>query len=379
MAQSSERAIRFGLIGAGAIMRLSHAPAIARHPATMLAAVHDPDPGRAEALAGATGAQVFPTLGALLERPEIDAVVVATPNRFHAEAVIAAAAAGKHVLCEKPLAMSVQEARAMVDACREAGVVLQVGFNQRFWPQVQIARSLIEAGVIGDVLQVQSVYAEKAGAYPAATRYRYDLAQSGGATIIDLTIHRIDLVRYLVGDVTAVFADLANSALPERVDDNVWILTRFANGARGCLSGNRFSPDIGDGTDIRGSRGTIHLATETVNPFHGAPVAVYTEARAEDLPPLLREAVYPEAWWKGFEGGWITLKPPRPNPYDLQLEAFLTTIHGGRSEAATGEDGLRAQEIVQAAYLAFDKGTWVDCPLPADAPLIIPDYGRGAS
>jgi predicted dehydrogenase len=379
MAQTSEQAIRIGLIGAGAIMRLSHAPAIARQPATELAAVYDPDRERAVALAGPAGADVFQDLAALLGREDIDAVVVATPNRFHAEAVIAAAAAGKHVLCEKPLAMSVQEARAMVDACRRAGVVLQVGFNQRFWPQVQIAKALIDAGVIGEVLQVQSVYAEKAGAYPAATRYRYDLAQSGGATIIDLTIHRIDLVRYLVGDVTGVFADLANSALPERVDDNVWLLTRFANGARGCLSGNRFSPDIGDGTDIRGSKGTIHLATETINPFHASPLAVYTEAGAEDLPAVLREAVYPEAWWKGFEGGWITLKPPRPSPYDLQLEAFLTTIRGGRSEAATGEDGLRAQEIVQAAYLAFDRGTWVDCPLPDDAPLVVPDYGRAAS
>jgi predicted dehydrogenase len=85
----------------------------------------------------------------------------------------------------------------MVDACAGGGVVLQVGFNQRFWGQVQIAKALLDAGFIGKVHQMRSIYSEKSTAYPAVTNYRYDLAQSGGATIIDLTIHRIDLARHL--------------------------------------------------------------------------------------------------------------------------------------------------------------------------------------
>lgn len=371
----TQNPIRIGLVGAGAIMRLSHAPTIGRSTEAKLTAVFDADAGRAEALAHDFGAARHTTdLRALVEGADVDAVIVATPNRHHPEAVLSAAAAGKHVLCEKPLAIDIANARAMVEACARAGTVLQVGFNQRFWAQAQIARQLIESGFIGPVHAFRSLYSEKWTAYPAATRYRYDLAQSGGATIIDLTIHRIDLARFLIGDFAAVCAELAHSVVPDKVDDNVWLLARFASGARGCLSSDRYSPAIGDGTDIYGAEGTIHIATETINPFHAAPLAVYTEKSAKDLPDVLREAHYPDAWWKGFEGGWITLKPPRRNPYDAQLAAFCASIREGRPAVISGEDGLKAQEVVQAAYLSVQRKGWVDLPLPADAPFVVPGY-----
>ena len=236
----------------------------------------------------------------------------------------------------------------MVEACAAAGVVLQVGFNQRYWNQVRIAKTLIEQGVIGKVHGFRSIYAERWNVYPAATRYRYDLALSGGATIIDLTIHRIDLVRHLLGEFRSVMAELAHSVVPDPIDDNVWLLARLESGARGCLSSDRYSPAIGDGTDIYGSEGTIHLATETLNPFHAVPLAVHTERKAADLPEVLREAHYPEAWWKGFEGGWITLKPPRANPYDAQLARLLPEradrdgplrLRRGRAQGAGGRPG----------------------------------------
>ncbi|MDQ0469550.1 Gfo/Idh/MocA family protein [Labrys wisconsinensis] len=374
MSKSEERPVRIGLVGAGAIMRLSHGPVITRSPDAELAAVFDRDLGRAEAIADEFGGRAFDDLEAMLDKGGVDAVVVATPNRFHGEGVIAAAAHGKHVLCEKPLALDIAESRRMVEACEAAGVVLQVGFNQRFWGQVQIAKALVDAGFIGKIHQMRSIYSEKSTAYPAATRYRYDLAQSGGATIIDLTIHRIDLARHLVGDFAGVFAELAHSEMAEAVDDNVWLLTRFAGGARGCLSGNRYSPNIGDGTDLYGTEGTIHIASETLNPFNAAPLAVYTEKSARDLPDVLREAHYPDAWWKGFDGGWITVKPPRRSPYEAQLKSFCDAIRAGRPADITGLDGLKAQEVVQAAYLSMRSGGWVDLPLAADAPFIVPTY-----
>ena len=366
--------VRMGLVGAGAIMHLSHAPTIARSADAVFTAVFDRDPKRAADLAGQHGAKSYDRLEALLEAKDVDAVIVATPNRNHAAGVLAAAAAGKHVLCEKPLALDVASARAMVDACKAAGLVLQVGFNQRFWGQVQIAKTLLESGFIGNVNGFRSIYSEKFTAYPAMTRYRYDLAQSGGATIIDLTIHRIDLARHLIGDFSAIFAELVHSALPDKVDDNVWLLARFASGARGSLASDRYSPAIGDGTDLFGTEGSIHIATETLNPFHAAPLAVYTERHAKDLPDVLREAHYPDAWWKAFEGGWLTIKPPRKNPYDAQLAEFCAAIREGRPAAITGEDGLKAQEVVQGAYIAMREGRWVNLPLPADAPFIVPDY-----
>jgi predicted dehydrogenase len=366
--------IRIGLVGAGAIMRLSHAPTIKASDCAELVAVFDADLKRAEAISADFGGKPFDNLERMLETPGLDAVIVATPNRFHEEGVVAAAGHGKHVLCEKPLAIDVASARRLVEACERASVVLQVGFNQRFWAQVEIAKQLIDAGFIGKIYQLRSIYSEKSTAYPASTRYRYDLAQSGGATIIDLTIHRIDLARHLIGDFSGVFAELVHSELPEIVDDNVFMLTRFANGARGSLAGNRYSPNIGDGTDLYGTEGTIHIASETNAPFASAPLAVYTERFGADLPDVLREAHYPDAWWKSFEGGWITVKPPRRSPYGKQLAALCESIRQCKPARITGLDGVRAQEFVQGAYLSMHSGTWADLPLPEDAPFIIPSY-----
>ncbi|MBX3596733.1 MAG: Gfo/Idh/MocA family oxidoreductase [Rhizobiaceae bacterium] len=374
MSNNRMKPVRIGLVGAGAIMRLSHAPVITNSDVAELTAVFDRDLSRAEALTKDFGGTAFNDLEKMLESSNVDAVVVATPNLYHAEGVIAAAEHGKHVLCEKPLAIEVAECRRMVDACAKAGVVLQVGFNQRFWGQVQIAKALVDSGFIGKVHQMRSIYSEKSTAYPAATSYRYDLAQSGGATIIDLTIHRIDLARHLVGDISGVFAELTHSELPQKVDDNVWLLTRFENGGRGCLSGNRYSPNIGDGTDLYGSEGTIHIASESINPYNASPLSVYTEKSAKDLPDILREAHYPDAWWKTFEGGWITVKPPRLSPYEAQLKSFCEAVNGEHPPVITGMDGLKAQEVVQAAHLSMDSGRWVDLPLPPDAPFIIPNY-----
>ena len=373
-AYPESKPLGIGLVGAGAIMRLSHAPTVSKTAGARLAAVFDRDLSRAEALAGEFGGKAYNELEAMLSSSDVDAVIVATPNRFHEEGVVAAAAHGKHVFCEKPLTIDIQSGYRMVKVCREAGVVLQVGFNQRFWSQVQIAKSLVEAGFIGKIHQVRSNYSEKASAYPAATNYRYDMAQSGGATIIDLTIHRIDLLRHLVGDISGVMAELVHSELPEKVDDNVFMLTRFEEGARGCLSGNRFSPNIGDGTDLYGTEGTIHISSETSSPVNAAQLAVYTEKCVKDLPDVLAEAHYPEAWWKPFESGWITVKPPRRSPYLAQMNSFVTSINEKRPAAITGEDGLRAQEVIQAAYLSMESGRWVDVPLPGDAPFLIPTY-----
>ena len=88
----------------------------------------------------------------------------------------------------------------------------------------------------------------------------------------------------------------------------------------------------------------------------------------------MREAHYPDAWWKGFEGGWITVKPPRRSPYEAQLKSFCNAIRSGCPAEITGLDGLKAQEVVQAAYLSMHSGGWVDLPLAHDAPFIVPTY-----
>src|SRR5262245_17755140 len=126
---SSSPRVGIGLIGAGAIMRLSHAPTIRASDSAELVAIFDTDIKRAEAITKDFGGQAFDNLEAMLSLRNLDAVIVATPNTFHEEGVVAAARHGKHVLCEKPLAVAASAARRMVRACDEAKVVLQVGFN----------------------------------------------------------------------------------------------------------------------------------------------------------------------------------------------------------------------------------------------------------
>ena len=366
--------LKIGLIGSGAIMRLAHAPTILASQCAELAAVFDLNRNRANTLASEFGGVAFDNLEEMLDKVELDAVVVATPNLYHEPCAIKAAERGLHVICEKPLAIDISSAARIIRACSEAGVVLQTGFNQRFWTQNRIARELICSGFIGEVHQMRSLYSEKATAYPASTNFRYDLEKSGGATIIDLTVHRIDLARWLVGEITSVFAELTHTHLPEAVDDNVWILTRFENGARGCLTSNRISPNIGDGTDIFGIAGSIHLATESINPHNSAPLHIFTEKSKTELPDFLQEACYPDAWWKDFDGGWITIKPPRVNTYVLQLEEFCAAIREERDSTVSGVEGLKAQEVVQASYMSFQQGGWVDLPLAKDAPFLVPTY-----
>ena len=369
-----EQKIRIGLVGAGAIMHLAHAPTIVSSADAEIAGVFDIDMARASKLTEDFGGMPYNELERMLGEARLDAVIVATPNLFHEASVVSAAAHGLHVVCEKPLAIDVSSAARMVKACKDAGVVLQTGFNQRFWTQNRIAKELISSGFIGTIHQMRSLYSEKASAYPASTNFRYELEQSGGATIIDLTVHRIDVARYLIGDIAAVFAELEHSHLPEKVDDNVWLLLRFENGARGCLTSNRISPNVGDGTDVFGSEGTIHIATETINPYNAAPLQIYTEKSKSELPDILHEACYMDAWWKEFDGGWITLKPPRSNPFALQLEEFCTAIREGRDSAVSGVEGLKAQEVVQAGYMSFNRGNWIDLPLSEGAPFTIPKY-----
>lgn len=324
----------------------------------------DADKDRAGAMAKEYGVEAFDSTAAMLDGAALDAVIVALPNDLHEEIVAQAADAGVHVLCQKPLAHTLESAKRIADRCIERGVLLQVGFNQRFWKPVRLARRAIEEGVIGEPHAFRSVYSEAWNVYPASTQYRYNLQQSGGASILDLAIHRIDLARYLLGEFSEVCAAITHSALPVPVDDNVILLCKFRAGAQGVISSDRFSPQVSNATDIYGGQGTIHVSTETINPFQSVPLAISSALPVDELPDWLIEGYYPPAWWEAYKPGtWITLSPPRVNPYLEELEAFARAVTGEQELEITGEDGLRAQEIVTASYRSVRTHGWVSVPL----------------
>lgn len=367
--------LRVGVVGAGAIVRMSHLPSIARTDGVRAVALADPDEERVGLLAKEHGAVAHTDYARMLDETEMDAVLVALPNHLHRDVIERATARGLHVFTEKPVAHDLEDARAIEAACDAAGVVTLTGFNQRFREPVQLAKEGIDAGVVGDVLSFRSVYSESYDVYPSATRYRYDLAQSGGASILDLAIHRIDQARHLVGDIVEVCATVDHRTIPFPADDNVFLLLRFENGATGVISSDRFSPQVSNATDIYGPNGTIHVSSETRNPFQSVPLAFSSRLPVADLPRSYAEADWPSAWWLDYQpGAWVSMSPPRANPYDKEWRAFVDAVHGTVDPAMpTIHDGVRAQEVVTAAYRSVREHGWVSLPLD-DPSEPIPTY-----
>jgi levoglucosan dehydrogenase len=185
-------------------------------------------------------------------RADIDLVDIVTPNDSHAEIAIAAAQAGKHVICEKPLARNGDEARSMLDAVERAGVIHMIAFNYRRTPAVALARRYLEQGRIGQVLEFRVSYLQDQSADPEAPRtWRHQKAIAGSGTLGDIGTHAIDLARYLVGEIVAVNS-LVKTHIRSRplqkgsaacgevdVDDAIVALVKFANGTIGSLEATR--------------------------------------------------------------------------------------------------------------------------------------------
>jgi predicted dehydrogenase len=200
----------------------------------------------------------------LVEDPDIDIVDIAVPNNLHCEMAIAAAEAGKHIVCEKPLARTAEEAKRMLDAAEKAGVVHMVAFNYRRTPAVALARKLIEDGSVGQILNFRGTYLQDWSADPnGPLSWRFQKAIAGSGALGDIGTHVIDYARYLVGEITAVNGTLRNFVAerpiqqggldqlaasvkrvdapkaPVDVDDEVTASLRFANGAVGSIEATR--------------------------------------------------------------------------------------------------------------------------------------------
>lgn len=355
--------VRIGMVGCGTIAALSHLPAMEAVPEAECVAIFDVDQYRVVELGKNRNVKIFDSYEKMLDSGIVDAVVVASPNIFHKEQVCQAVVKGIHVLCEKPMATILPDAAQILKYNKKHNIILQVGFNQRYWNQVKLAKRIVDEGIIGQVMGFRSTYRESWDVYPAATEYRYDLKQSGGACIIDLAIHRIDLARYLVGEITEICADIKHSVIPPEVDDNVWLMCKFGNGATGSICSDRYSPVVSNATELYGSDGTLFLSTETINPFQSAPLALYSRKLLKDLPEFIRHYHYPFAWWEQPDHDWICVYPPRENPYVSQMKEFCNCILTGKQPLISAEDGYKAVEIVTAAYLSSQEKRWVTLPL----------------
>ena len=277
--------------------------------------------------------RAFADFHELLALPELDAVIIATPTSTHHDLVVAAAEAGKAILCEKPLALTLAETRSAQEAVARAQVPLQVGFMRRFDAAYQKAKTLIDSGQIGFPVTFKSLSRD-----PFCPRPEYaDPAKSGGL-ILDMAIHDFDLARWLMSSeverVTAEGTTLVCKVLESVGDiDNALINMRFVSGALGNVEVSRnafYGYDIR--TEILGSEGAV-----TVGVHQYTPVLLLTRAGAQhDITPYLMERF--------------------GDAYRTQLQHFVDCLTNGQPPLVSGADALAAYEIGVAATRSFQTG-----------------------
>lgn len=326
---------RWAFIGTGRVSR-QMAEAVGRAHGARLHGVLSRRPGTAGAFARDHGAAVtYSSLDAMLADPEVDIVYVASPNGLHREHVVAASAAGKHVLCEKPMANDPGDCLAMIDACSRAGVRLGIGFQYRQHPAHRRVRELVARGGLGRV-----VFADAAVHVPQLTTPGWydDPSLAGGGVLPMAGVHRIDLLRFVLGsEVLEVSAFLGARDAHRPYEDVVAALLRFDGGAVATV---RFALDAaspGDGVAVSGERGWASAARTT------------------------------SQWW-GTDGGELAWSADdgtgaegfaMQDLYAAQVASFMAAVDGVGAFEAEGVDGLRAAEVTAALRASAESGSVV--------------------
>jgi len=307
----------------------------------------------------------------LVARDDVDLVDICTGNFTHRPIAFAAARAGKHILCEKPLAMDAAEAREMLDAAEVAGVCHMVAFNYRRVPAIVLAKQLIEEGAIGEVRHFYAAYYQDWLVDPAyGHTWRHDAKRGGSGAHGDLNSHTVDLARYLVGEVEAVsgaketfikerrLADSSRMA-PVTVDDALSFLARFDGGALGSFTATRLATGRRNmlRLEIFGSEGALAFNLERMNELE-----FYSEAdgdRQQGFRTILvtqESHPYLSAWWPpGHILGW-------EHTFVHEVRDLLLAIDEGREVIPSFYDGLRCQQVLDAALESARSGAWVQVP-----------------
>lgn len=315
----------------------------------------------------------------LINNPEIDVIDISSPNNTHKEVALAAAAAGKHIFCEKPLSLTLKESKEMLDAVNKANVQHMVCHNYRFAPAVQFAKKLIEQGRLGKIYHVRATFLQDwlmDPESPLTWRLQKDI--SGSGTLGDLGIHIIDLARFLVGEFSEVIG-MMDTFIKERplgtmtdtlqlesksdeygevtVDDAAAFLAKFKNGAMGTFEVSRFSAGnrAGNRIEINGDKGSISWDMENMNNLE-----VYF---TEDEPGLqgfrtinCTESEHPFAgsYWPaahilGYEHTFVNI-----------IKTFLEGVSNGESPKPNFEDGVINQAVVEAVEQSCETKSWTN-------------------
>jgi predicted dehydrogenase len=313
----------WGVLGCGDITDKRGAPAIAAQAQSRLVSFQSRTAGRAEDFARRHGAPRWTADRAeLLADPEVTAVYVATEHHRHCEDVVAAAEAGKHVLCEKPMANTLPDCRRMIDACRQADVALQVAYYRRYYPKLVRMKELLDSGAIGEPVTAHIHLAgrlSRDSITPANWRLRADL--SGGGNLVDTGSHRLDLLCWLLGEPEQVAAFVECREMPIEAPDMETLLIRMVSGVH-AVTRHGFRTGSRDELEITGTAGTL-----SATPVDGPQLALRAGSREEN--------------WE---------LPRHENVHFPLFDDFARRVSRGEAPLYTGEDGMQASRIIEAAY-----------------------------
>ncbi len=362
--------IRIAIIGAGAVSDYHHVPAIRLDSRARLVAACDANAELLEKRKTAWGIDRVTTNPAeLCADPQVDAVVIATPNFTHREIAIEAARHGKHIMCEKPLGLSAVEVRAMYEAARDAGVVHMTAFTYRFAPAMRYLKHLVSSGAIGQPRHFRS---QRFLDWPETSwGWRQYQHLAGAGDLFDMTIHRIDFAIDLLGPIAQVSGALARfaprtqtvsgeSCAPSDVDDWSSIVGEFACGATGVWEGTTLAKGYhrnGFGhewAEINGSEGSVVYQLHTPN-------SILIGSTGHDLAPQM----VPDAFLKPATS---PRDPSQGEPatvfrYDLMWE-FVSAIVERREAVPSFYDGLRAQAVADAVIQSYAQRRWLEIDDP---------------
>jgi predicted dehydrogenase len=284
----------------------------------------------------------------LLADPSIEAVSICLPNALHHPVTLAAAAAGKHILCEKPVSLSLEKAEEMIQACREAGVVLQIGHHLRSDSAAHRAKELIDAGALGRVTFMRLRQAHDWGGSKTVRGVFGSLAHSGGGTLLDNGCHMMDLARYFGGDVREVYANMATLGFDIEVEDTSVATLTFASGAIGSVENAWTATGWEQAFWVYGTEGALEYSNRTGMLTHRFRSSQGTTFGDPDIS---------HTTFGGLEA------------HSACLVDFLAAIEGKREVVCTGEDGLEAVRLVLACY----ESARTNAPVPLAKEELIPE------
>ena len=342
--------IRLAISGAGAITERAHIPAFLSVPEIQIVALQSRTIEKCERVVAATmaGAQlhIYRDYDEMLRREHPDAVGIFTPNALHCEFTLKAIAAGAHVLVEKPMATTVAAARRMLEASKQANRVLMVAMQRRFGGFERAIRRALENGAIGTPHFIRSRLSHGGPAlWAPGQNWFFERSEAGGGAMLDLGVHVADLARWFMGEVESVSGQISTLGKSIGVEDNGAALLKFRSGALGIVEASWTSRPALSGTEIYGSEGRIMAGYPRLD------IAVLKHDGSEVA---------------GFERDEImkTFNPrDRIAPSRELARTFAAAIAGSATASPSGEDGLRAIEIVEACYRSALEGSAIKLPL----------------